>query len=54
MGVLLPVQVVEKVAGQVEIHERRVGLDGAPRERGEEGVRHQRGRQSPVNLDPVA
>jgi hypothetical protein len=48
------VQVLEEMAGKVEILQSRVGLECPSRESGEEGVGHQRGRKSPINLHSIA
>jgi hypothetical protein len=50
----LPVEVLEKMAGKVEILKSRMSFERPTGESGEEGVGHQRGRKSPINLHSIA
>ena len=51
---VLPVEVLEKMAGKVEILKSRMSFERPTGESGEEGVGHQRGRKSPINLHSIA
>jgi hypothetical protein len=46
--------VLEKMAGKVEILKSRMSFERPTGESGEEGVGHQRGRKSPINLHSIA